>query len=77
MTDACADRDMGKVKGSDVFRGDSVTARKGDDNAISHWGDVDAAFCIAQKITGADGVGDDEGRGRGRWDDVVAVKIIN
>ena len=77
MIDACAGRDMGKVVGSDVCRGDFVTVRKGDDDAGIHRGDVDAIFCVVRKMTGAARVGDDEGRGRGSWDDVVAVKSIN
>ena len=77
MTDACAGQVMRKVKGSDVCQGDFVTVRKGDENSGSHRGDVDTVFCIAQKMTGASRVGDDEGRGRGCWEDVVVVKIIN
>ena len=77
VTDACNGRDMGKVKGSDVCQGYFVTVRKGDDDAVSHRGDIDAVFCIARKMTGAAGVGDGEGRGLGRWDNVVAVKSIN
>ena len=77
MTDACSVRDMGKVKGSAVCRGDVVTVRKGDDDAGSHRGDVDAVFYIARTITGAAGVSNDKGRGQGCWDDVVAVKSIN
>ena len=77
MTDACAGQVMRKVKGSDVCRGDFVTVRKGDDDAGSHQGDVDAVFCIAQKMNGAAGVGNGKGGVQGRWDYVVAVKSIN
>ena len=77
MTDVCAVRYTGKVKGSDVCRGDFVTVRMGDDDAGSHRGDVNTVFCIAQKMTGASGVGNCDGRGQGRWDDVVAMKSIN
>ena len=73
VIDACAGQDMWKVKGSNLCRSDFVTFRKGDDDAGSHWGDVDTVFCIAQKMTGAAGVGDGRGRG-GRGDDVVEVK---
>ena len=77
MTDTCDGRDMGMVKGSDVCRGDFVTVRKDDYNVGIHQGDVDAVFCIAQKMTCVAGVGDGKGRGQGRWDNVVAVKSIN
>ena len=77
MTDVCAVRYTGKVKGSDVCRGDFVTSRKGDDDAGSHRGDVNAVFCISGKMNGASGIGDGDGRGQGRWDDVVAMKSNN
>ena len=77
MTDTCAGRDMGKFEGSSVCQGDFVIVRKGDDDADSHRGDINILFFIARKITGAAGVGDSEGRGLGRLDDVVAVKSIN
>ena len=67
----------GHQKKRNVCQGDFVTIRKGDDDAGSNQGDIDIVFWIARKMTGAAGVGDGEGRGRGRWDDVVAVKIIN
>ena len=45
MTDLCAGRDMVKVKGSDVCRGDFVTVRKVDNDDGSHRGAVDGVFC--------------------------------
>ena len=47
VTDACDGRDMEKVKVRNMCRGDFFTVRKGDDDAGSHRGDVDAVFCIA------------------------------
>ena len=76
MTDACTGRDMRKIEGSDVRECDFVAVREGHDDAGSHRGYVDAVFCIAQKMTDAERVGDGEGRG-GRGDDVVALKSIN
>ena len=51
---------MGKVEGSDVCQDDFFTVRKGDNNSVSHRGDVDVVFCITRKMTGAAVVGDGE-----------------
>ena len=77
MIDVCAGLDTERAKGSNVCRGDSVTVRKGNDDAKSQRGDVDAVFCIARRMTGAAGAGNGNNMGRERWDDVFAVKSIN
>ena len=65
-----------EIEGSDVCGCGFVAVMEGHDDAGSNQGYVDAVFCIARKMTGADRVRYGEGRG-GRGYDVVAVKIIN
>ena len=73
MIDACTGQEMRKIEGINVRACDFVAVREGHDDAGNHRGYVDAVFCIAQKMTGAAGVGDGRERG-GRGDDVVEVK---